>query len=74
MTEQEELKREMYEDMKAEQAQEMQDARKYTAICEDIDNFMDYYQDQIAEFEDKWREIKDLLQQHGYTENPEDII
>ncbi len=65
---------EFRQDMLAEQAQEMQDARKYTAICEDIDNFMDYYQDQIAEFEDKWREIKDLLQQHGYTENPEEII
>ena len=61
-------------DMLAQQAQEMEDARRYANICQDLDNFIDYYQDELSEFEDKWREIKDLLELHGYTENPEELI
>ncbi len=62
-------------DLLAQQAQEAEDARKYTAICEDLDNFTDYYEDILGEFADKWREVKDLLDQHGYYDiKPEEII
>jgi len=66
---------EFRQEMKIEAYQEAEEAKRYANICQDLDNFIDYYQDELSEFEDKWREIKDLLDMHGYTDiKPEEII
>jgi len=66
---------EFRQDMLQTAYEDKQLAKQYEAICEDIDNFTSYYEDTLNDFAEKWREIKDLLDQHGFKDiNPEELV